>query len=151
MPRKKCTVCTHPKVAEINAALVGRAQLIDIATTFSISRQSLGRHQDHVIELRGLPKEPNKGSDVASTIEQVLELEDELRLLLATARRTKDRKSQLQIIDKLMGMIEFRAKLSGAIKPEKRGAGNKTDRSEGFDGDLDQLIDRARRFPIKPS
>lgn len=89
---------------------------------------------------------------MASTIEQVLELEDELQILLATARRTKDRKGQLQIIDRLMAMVEFRAKLSGAIKPEKRGAGGKPGQ-EGFahGEDLDNLIARASRFPTKPS
>jgi hypothetical protein len=147
MARAVCTICTNPKRPEIDAALVGRAPIQQIVAAFEISRRSLFRHRDHVVELRGLPREPNKGSDVASTIEQVLELEDELRLLLATARRTKDRKAQLQIIDKLMGMIEFRAKLSGAIKPERRG--NKPGAQEGFHGDLDTLIDRARRS--KPS
>jgi len=149
MPKAVCTICTHPKRPEIDAALVGRAPLKEIVATFSISRHALGRHRNHVIELHGLPKEPTKGTDAASIIAQVLELEDELRLLLATARRTKDRKGQLTIIDKLMSMIEFRAKLAGVIKPQ-RGAGNKPDRSEGFQlGNLDELIERARRS--KPS
>jgi hypothetical protein len=151
MPRKVCTVCTHPKKAEIDAALVAGAMLQTIAKAFGVSRQSVGRHAQHVIELVGKPKEANKGSDAASMIEELLELEEHLASLYATAQRNKDRKLQLSIIDKRVGLIKFRAELSGAIKPEKRGAGAKPDRGEDFHGDLDQLIDRARRFPIKPS
>jgi hypothetical protein len=148
MPKPVCTVCAHPSRPEIDAALVGRMPVGEVADTFGVSRHALGRHRDHVVELQVLPKEPTRGTDAASTIAQILDLEDELRLLLAKAKRANNRKEQLTIIDKLMVMIEFRAKLAGVIKPQK-GAGNKPAVSEGFHGDLDGLIERARRS--KPS
>jgi len=152
MSHRSCTVCTHPKKAEIDAALVAGIMLQAISKTFGVSRYAVGRHSHHVIELVGKPKEPNKGSDAASMIEELLELEEHLASLYATAQRNKDRKLQLSIIDKRVSLIKFRAELSGAVKPQKSGAGNKPDRSERFNGEgLDELIERARRFPTKPS
>jgi hypothetical protein len=152
MARAVCTICTHPKKTEIDAALVAGAMLKTIAEEFGVNRQSVGRHAKHVIELIGKPKEANKGSDAASMIEELLELEEHLASIYATASRNKDHKLRLSIIDKRVALIKFRAELSGAIKLQKPGAGSTSGRSEGFHGDLEGLVERAaRRFSTKPS
>ena len=152
MPRAACTICTHPKRQEIDAALVAGAQLQSAAKAFGVSRYAVGRHARHIIELIGKPKEANKGSDAASMIEELLELEEHLASLYATAQRNKDRKLQLSIIDKRVGLIKFRAELSGAIKPQKSGGpGGKTGASENMHEQLEPLIERHRRLSAKPS
>lgn len=151
MPKAVCTICTHPKKADIDAALVAGVMLKTIAQTFGVSRQSAGRHAHHVIELVGKPKEATKGSDAASMIEELLELEEHLASLYATAQRNKDRKLQLSIIDKRVSLIKFRAELSGAIKPQKAGGSATPGAREGIHGELEGLIERQRRFAAKPS
>jgi hypothetical protein len=146
----RCSICLRPDRAAIDAALVSDARLQEVAAAFGISRFIIGRHQKHVIELRGRPEEMKRGSDVASIIEQVLELEERTAGLLAKAERAGDRKMMLAAIDRQMALIEFRAKLAGVIKTQKGGGpGGKFATTEGTHG-LDQLIDRSRLFDVKP-
>jgi hypothetical protein len=146
----KCSICVRPDRAAIDAALVSDAQLKEVAEAFGLSRFIVQRHQKHVIELRGRPTETKKGSDAASIIEQVLELEERTAGLLAKAERAGDRKMMLEAIDRQMALIEFRAKLAGVIKPQRGGGpGGRLAATEGTHG-LEQLIDRSRLFDVKP-
>lgn len=43
---RRCTVCSHPKRAEIDAAIVGGGVIRDIARRFDVSKDALCRHRD---------------------------------------------------------------------------------------------------------
>ncbi len=47
MPRK-CSICEHPKVTEINKCIVNNESFRNIAGRFSISTASISRHKEHL-------------------------------------------------------------------------------------------------------
>ena len=149
---RTCIICSHPKRSEIDAAIVGNAVMQEIATTFGVSRFALIRHRCHVIELRAKSQETQAASKNEIILANVMELEEETRDLLAKAKRANDRKIMLAAIDRLTGLLEFRLKLSGMIKPQKgSGAREKPGETEGFHGQLEGLIERSRLFPVERS
>ena len=122
----------------------------EIATVFGVSRYALTRHRCHVIELKAKSQETQAASKSEIILVHVMELEEEARDLLAKSKRASDLKMTLAAIDRLRGLLEFRARLAGMIKPQKgNGAGEKSGEAEGFNGQLEELIERSRLFPAE--
>ncbi len=148
----RCKICSHPRRSEIDAAIVSNTGMVETANLFGVSRFALNRHRCHVIELRAKSKENKDASKSEIILANVMELEDETRDLLAKAKRANDRKMMLAAIDRLTGLLEFRAKLAGMVNPQKSsGAREKSGETEGFHGQLEGLIERARLFPVERS
>jgi len=155
MPRT-CTICKHPQRAQIDAAIVGRKDLQDVAKEFDVSKFALGRHNKcgHVIEL--LVRNLGTRESGRESKDEISALEEFTRELLAKSSRANDRKMMAEAIKMLQGFIELRAELKGQ---KVRGARNKTGRGgEGYgtaesisgeEGQLEELIGRAHLFPAE--
>jgi len=147
---RTCIICSHPKRSEIDAEIVSNGIMQEIATVFGVSRYALTRHRCHVIELKAKSQETQAASKSEIILVHVMELEEEARDLLAKSKRASDLKMTLAAIDRLRGLLEFRARLAGMIKPQKgNGAGEKSGEAEGFNGQLEELIERSRLFPAE--
>jgi hypothetical protein len=151
-----CTICKRPDKTEIDKAVLSSVPLNEIAAHFGISRFTLGRHRKrHIIELRGKPRNEERGYDTASLINGLLELQEKNEVLLSKCERTSDRKGMASAITQGMRIIESLAWLSGSAKSPRSGdTTEKPGGAEGLHGHREQLpglIDRARLFDVKRS
>lgn len=51
MPRPKCSICEHPKIEQINAAVLAGSSLPDICIIAGkkVARATLARHKEHLL------------------------------------------------------------------------------------------------------
>lgn len=114
MPRV-CTVCTHPKRGEIDAALVAGEAYRHIAARFGISTGALQRHREH------LPKQLVKAQE-QEDVRQALDVIRQLRLIngatlniLKQASEQKDGDLALKAVDRIQRQLELQARLLGEL------------------------------------
>lgn len=118
MPRK-CTICEHPKVDEINEMLVKGESLRNIAKHFSVNLTALYRHKE-----KHLPAELIKAKEVkeiarANTLlEQITELRDRALRILEKAENAGKLKIALDGIKEARECLELLAKLQGELAQE---------------------------------
>jgi len=115
MPRK-CTVCEHEKVEEINKALVEGASIRFIAKQFSISHQALQRHKRHILTTLTKAQEAQEVAKADNLLAQVAGLRDKALSILATAEQAGDLRTALQGIKEARGCLELLAKLQGELQ-----------------------------------
>jgi hypothetical protein len=154
---RKCSVCTHPKLAEINRAVlasgVSDTNLDEVAKLFGVSRYALMRHKAHVVEILAVSptNQLAKITDVDGIVSEIQDLERHGADILADAKKSKDRRSALAAITTLKNLLEFRAQVSGAMKPQHQTnnlhlhLGGEKD----FNEKLGELIERNRLFPVE--
>lgn len=111
MPRT-CTICSHAKREEIDAALVGGESLRNIAQRFGTSTTALHRHKsDHIAPL--LAKAEDMATD--SLLCQVRKLQRKALGILAKAEKAGDLRTALGAIREARGNLELLAKLMGEL------------------------------------
>jgi hypothetical protein len=117
---RTCTVCKHPKVSEINEALLGNESYRSIAKRFGASQSAMYRHQrEH------LPKALVKAKDAAEVLSadnllaRVGELEADARRIAAAAETSGDLKIALGGIREMVRIVELMAKLTGRLDGNK--------------------------------
>ena len=147
---KTCSVCKCPDRAAIDRAIVAGEALDTIAKKFGSSRFTVARHKPHVVELIALSPRVEKIAQADNIVDEILELARHADEILAEARKVKDHRTALSAIGTLKGLLEFRAQVSGALKPHQTNnlhlhLGGES----GFDSKLSQLIERSRLFPIE--
>lgn len=148
MPRQ-CTVCTNPKRSEIDKEIINGVALDTIDKLFGVSRFALKRHKAHVIELVALSPKVDKIADADGIVNDVQALVRHAGEILAECRKVKDHRTALSAIATLKSLLEFRAQVSGALKPHHTNNVHLHLGGErGFDDKLAQLIERARLFPV---
>lgn len=116
MPRV-CTICTHEKRSDIEAALVGGGTFRNTAKRFSVSPTALFRHgRDH------LPRrlvEAQKQDDLGQAIDVVRQLRAInaacLEVLQKSRQSGKDSLS-LRAVDRIHRQIELQARLLGELQ-----------------------------------
>ena len=118
MPRK-CTVCEHEKVEEINRLLLKGVSLRNIAKQYSVSAASLHRHKEgHLPAKLVKAREAQEVTKADSLLDQVIELRDKALSILAKAEQAGDLRTALQGVREAKGCLELLAKLQGELAQE---------------------------------
>jgi hypothetical protein len=115
MPRN-CSICEHPQVAEINAALVRGKSFRNIAKQFSVSVAALFRHRQHLPSDLVKAQEAQEVARADSLLEQVAKLRDKALSILAKAEQAGDLRTALQGVREAKGCLELLAKLQGELQ-----------------------------------
>ena len=150
----KCSVCNHAQREAIDLAIVGGQEINALERQFCVSRFALRRHREHIIELVARSPEGQKLARADSIIAEIAQLEDLALTVLDNARIAKDGRLILAAIATMKSLLEFRAKIAGALKGKMQGNTlhfHFADK-EGFDDRLERLIQRARpAIDVKPA
>ena len=118
MPRR-CTVCEHEKVEEINRLLLEGVSLRDLAGRYSVSKTALHRHKEsHLPAKLVKAREAREIAKADSLLDQVTELRDKALSILTKAEKAGDLRTALQGIKEARGCLELLAKLQGELQEQ---------------------------------
>ncbi len=116
MPRK-CTVCEHEKVEEINRLLLKGVPLRDLAGRYSVSKTALHRHKkSHLPAELTKAREAQDVTKADSLLDQVTELRDKALSILDKAEQAGDLRTALQGVREAKGCLELLARLQGELQ-----------------------------------
>jgi hypothetical protein len=116
MPRT-CTVCSHPKRSEIDAALLRSDSLRSIVERCSISMGSLVRHsQKHLAQSIAAAKQAREVEAGESLIHQARSLHARAMGILERAEAAGHLDTALKAIRELRGILELLGKLDGQLQ-----------------------------------
>ena len=118
MPRK-CTVCEHEKVEEINRLLLEGVSLRDLAGRYSVSKTALHRHKDgHLPAKLVKAQEAREIAKADTLLDQVAGLRDKALSILAKAEQAGDLRTALQGVREAKGCLELLARLQGELQEQ---------------------------------
>ena len=118
MPRK-CTVCEHEKVEEINRLLLEGVSLRDLAGRYSVSKTALHRHKEsHLPAELTKAREAREIAKADSLLDQVTELRDKALSILDKAEQAGDLRTALQGVREAKGCLELLARLQGELQEQ---------------------------------
>ena len=118
MPRR-CTVCGHEKVEEINRLLLEGVSLRDLAGRYSVSKTALHRHKEsHLPAELTKAQEAQEVAKADSLLAQVTELRDKALSILDKAEQAGDLRTALQGIKEARGCLELLARLQGELQEQ---------------------------------
>jgi len=117
MPRK-CTICEHEQVEEINKEIVKGIPLRDIANQFNVNHSTIYRHKDHIPQQLTKAKEAQDIAQADNLLFQVEQLNEKAWELLSKAENSGQLKTALQGIREAKGCLELLAKLQGELQQE---------------------------------
>jgi hypothetical protein len=117
MPRV-CTICTHEKRGEIDAALLAGEPFRTIASRFGTSPTALHRHKKHLPTFLVKAHEVNEAVEAGTLLERLKFLNAETRAILAECRAEGNRAVALLAIARLEKQLELEAKLIGELQQE---------------------------------
>ena len=116
MPRR-CTVCEHEKVEEINKALLEGVSLRDLAGRYSVSKTALHRHKESHLPAKLVKAQEAREIAKADTLlDQVAGLRDKALSILAKAEQAGDLRTALQGVREAKGCLEPLARLQGELQ-----------------------------------
>ena len=116
MPRR-CSICDHEYLEEIDRALVEGAALSEIAAKYRVSKDALSRHKtnhlpDVLLKAQGA-KEAVRADDLLS---QVRELQARTLAILEAAHDSGEHRTALAAIGQARANLELQARLLQLIK-----------------------------------
>lgn len=111
-----CTVCTHPDRDEIDAELVQGTPYRDIARQYSVSKDAVARHKEHVRQTIARVCDVQDLELGAGLVEKLQRLELDARRIATEAEKSGDLKTALGGIRELTRIVELFAKLRGEIQ-----------------------------------
>jgi hypothetical protein len=117
MPRK-CTICEHPKVEEINKALLETQNIAKVAEQYGVNYYALYRHKDHIPAILTQAQEAQEVAKADSLLAQVTELRDKALSILDKAEQAGDLRTALQGIKEARGCLELLARLQGELQEQ---------------------------------
>jgi lambda repressor-like predicted transcriptional regulator len=118
MPRK-CTVCEHEKVEEINRLLLKGVSLRNIAKQYSVSAASLHRHKESHLPAKLVKAQEAREIAKADTLlDQVAGLRDKALSILDKAEQAGDLRTALQGVREAKGCLELLARLQGELQEQ---------------------------------
>ena len=134
----KCTVCAHPKLKEINKALVGpKPNFSAIARIFDLKRDSVRRHlaDGHVAEKIAKAAEAQEALEADDLLNEIRETERITKDIIKAAMDRKktveddngtkkkeaapDHETALKALARREKQIELKGKVLGAFKENK--------------------------------
>lgn len=128
---RKCVICSDPRVAQIDAALLENTGYREIAKRFEASESAIFRHQ-----ARHLPAVLAKAADVRASVgelmagdnlvQKVRELETAANRIAKAAEAAGDLRTALAGLREIARTIELVARLTGRLDGEPSGSGGGT-------------------------
>jgi hypothetical protein len=116
---RKCSICNHEKVEEINRLLLEGVSLRDIAGRYSVSKTSLGRHKkQHIPAAMSKAVGAHEAAQADDLLAQVVSLRDKALSILIKAEKAGDLRTALQGVREAKGCLELLAKLQGELQQE---------------------------------
>jgi transposase-like protein len=123
MPRQQCSVCRHPQLQAIDAALASRTSVRAIAKQFGVSPAAVDRHHHHEDHAKN-----------RINTEEIVRIDKEIRKLhfaQTAARKRRDNTVALQIARELRNWHTLRVKAS-AVSQAKTTQSEQLSRSEAI-------------------
>jgi hypothetical protein len=121
---RTCTVCSHPKVSEINEALLGSEAYRSIAKRFGASASAMYRHQqEHLPQALVKAKDAEEVLSADNLLARVGELEADARRIAAAAEASGDLRAALAGVRELTKLVELLARLTGRLGENKSSGG----------------------------
>ncbi len=118
MPRR-CSICGHEKIEEINRLLLEGVPLRNIAKQYSVSAASLHRHKGgHLPAKLVKAQEAREIAKADSLLAQVTELRDKALSILDKAEQAGDLRTALQGVREAKGCLELLARLQGELQEQ---------------------------------
>jgi hypothetical protein len=112
MPRR-CSVCDHDELADINSALASNEPLRTIADRWSVSKTALIRHRNEHLPASSLleAKEAEETSSADDLLNQVRELHERALSTLNRGEEAEELDAAIRAIREAKGDVEHSAKL----------------------------------------
>lgn len=118
MPRK-CTICAHPKRAEIDQLIVEGVPYRSIAGQFSVSKSAVERHaKSHIPKTLAKAHEAKEVSRADDLLARAREYETRAVALLEKAAEEDDYGTALRGIREARSCLELLARMRGEIERE---------------------------------
>ena len=117
MPRK-CSVCEHSQIDEINKAILEGETFRNIAKQFSLNYQAVYRHKEHIPGAMTRAQEAEEVTQANNLLAQVEQLRAKAWELLSKAEQAGELKTALQGVREAKGCLELLAKLQGELQQE---------------------------------
>lgn len=111
-----CTVCNHPRRAEIDRLLVEKVSLRDIAGQTGTTRSALHRHTQHIPGALVAAKEAGKVADAGTLLDRVQGLTAQAISILDAAKADGKHQTALAAIREVRGCLELLGKVSGELR-----------------------------------
>jgi len=128
MPRN-CTICSHPRLEEIDRALVAGEANTSLSSLFAVSEQALRRHKGSHLPAQLIMVE--KAEEVAQADDLLAQTQDLQRRTLAILEAAEEAKqhrtalsairearSNLELLAKLLGELDDRPQVNVMVSPE---------------------------------
>lgn len=131
MPRS-CSICTHPKTAEIAKALLAGDSIRPVASRYDVTGAAVGRHLRNCLRTERRPKEPGRdeasassavssrfdSSDPASLVATTARLVDEALSLLEHAKSAGDRRTALAALREARDGLSLLMRVHGLLQQD---------------------------------
>ncbi len=111
MPRR-CAVCDHENLAEINSALVFNEPLRDIADRWSVSKTELMRHRNQHLPVSAImAQEAEEVTHSDDLLDEIRDLQERTQGALERAQKAEELSVALQAISEARDNLELLAEL----------------------------------------
>src|SRR5207248_6320663 len=120
---RTCTICSHPKLVNIDRQLLRGDMLNGIAHRFHVSPDAVGRHRRHMRTAMLKVQAAAEKQDLVygqTLIEEVKAIKADAERLQLEAEGRRDIRAALQAIRERVGIVELQAKLMGEIQTGNR-------------------------------
>ena len=117
-----CSICSHPKVEEINSRIANQEKLTDISREFAVSDDALSRHRDKCI-ITALSATPNTkevitGDNLLSQLQAARDKAIDLLDMAIAAGDTKVYGPPSSYLSEIRQQIKLWAELEGRISSQ---------------------------------
>jgi hypothetical protein len=120
---RTCTVCSNPKLLNIDRQLLRGDMLTSIANRFHVSEDAVGRHRRHMRTAMLKAEAAAEKPDLIygqTLIDEVKAIKADAERLQLEAEGRRDIRGALQAIRERMSIVELQAKLMGEIQTGNR-------------------------------
>jgi hypothetical protein len=115
---RTCTICTHERRAEIDAALLDGEPYRVIAIRCEASASAVQRHREHLPSFIVKAHEAQEVAQADTLLEQVRSLQTRALSILDKAEDAGDLRTAVSAIREARATVELFAKLSGELQQE---------------------------------
>ena len=117
---RRCTVCGHAQVQEIDRRLVRGETIAGIARDFAVSEDALKRHfENHTVKTLSASPTTAEMTQADDLLGQVRALQDEAQDILAEARAAGDLRTALRGIGQALSCLELLCKVEGRLQDQQ--------------------------------
>ncbi len=121
MAGRKCSVCNHPSINEINEMLINNVSFNEIVTIHNdLTKMALSRHkQNHLPELLTKAHEATIVAHADDLLSQMRGLQARTLNILQNAEKTMEHAVALRAISEARRNLELLGKLAGELPAER--------------------------------